>query len=325
VAVVLDTDTLAPRERAEAVEAAMRFARVPAALTHDPDGDGVQARVETWELGGAVGLVYRVGTGISLSRTPRQVRSHAEERVSLTLLGPGRWRFTQGAVEQVVDRDRWGACLVDQSASYRFQRVGSSQMYAVGIDPATLGMPFDLVRKAADRVDRSPLLEMLTRHVLEVARVADVIPPGPARSGLGAATAELFRAVLSTALTGVEIPLEASGPTLLTMTRMYVDRHITNFDLTPGHIARAHNVSLRHLYAAWSGNDVSLAAYVMAQRLELARNALTERGTRARTIAAIARRCGFVDATHFSRRFRAAYGMSPREWRQLRAATDPVR
>jgi AraC-like DNA-binding protein len=33
------------------------------------------------------------------------------------------------------------------------------------------------------------------------------------------------------------------------------------------------------------------------------------------TVAAIARRWGFADPTHFSRVFRAAYGMSPREWR----------
>ncbi|HEX6452329.1 MAG TPA: AraC family transcriptional regulator [Trebonia sp.] len=32
-------------------------------------------------------------------------------------------------------------------------------------------------------------------------------------------------------------------------------------------------------------------------------------------MAAIARRWGFADSTHFSRRFRQAYGMSPREWR----------
>jgi hypothetical protein len=34
-------------------------------------------------------------------------------------------------------------------------------------------------------------------------------------------------------------------------------------------------------------------------------------------IATVARRWGFPDATHFGRRFRAAYGISPREWRQV--------
>ena len=35
-------------------------------------------------------------------------------------------------------------------------------------------------------------------------------------------------------------------------------------------------------------------------------------------IATVAHRAGFVDAGHFSRRFRQAYGLSPTRWRQLR-------
>lgn len=33
-------------------------------------------------------------------------------------------------------------------------------------------------------------------------------------------------------------------------------------------------------------------------------------------IAAVARRWGFKDPTHFTRRFRAAYGVLPSEWRR---------
>ncbi|MGW4772229.1 AraC family transcriptional regulator [Nocardia sp. NPDC004278] len=35
--------------------------------------------------------------------------------------------------------------------------------------------------------------------------------------------------------------------------------------------------------------------------------------------AMIARRWGLHDPSHFARRFRTAYGMSPREWRQVAA------
>jgi AraC-like DNA-binding protein len=38
------------------------------------------------------------------------------------------------------------------------------------------------------------------------------------------------------------------------------------------------------------------------------------------TIGTVARRWGFTDSTHFSRRFRGAYGLSPREWRRLNAS-----
>lgn len=317
MAVVLDTDTLAARDRAEAVEAAMRYARVPALLTHDPGVEEVRARVAVWELGGGVSLVHRDGTGIQLARTARQARADPEDRVSLTLLGPGRWRFTQGRVEQVVDSEHWQACLVDQAAPYGFARVGSSRMYAIGIDHAALGLPLDVVRVAAGRVPDSPLLPLLVRHVHDLARVLDEIGPGRTATILGGATAELVRAVLSSAGSGRAD--DPSGPTLLVRTRMYVDRHVAEPDLTPLRIARAHHVSVRQLYSAWSGSDETLAGYILAQRLELARRALGEPTTRARTIAAVARGCGFTNAAHFARRFRDVNGMSPREWRQAHA------
>ncbi|MGW9499321.1 helix-turn-helix domain-containing protein [Streptomyces prasinus] len=42
---------------------------------------------------------------------------------------------------------------------------------------------------------------------------------------------------------------------------------------------------------------------------------LTDPRLRSRSIRAIATRWGFVDAAHFSRAFRAAYGVSPRDHR----------
>ncbi|MEU4342852.1 AraC family transcriptional regulator [Nocardia sp. NPDC023852] len=39
-----------------------------------------------------------------------------------------------------------------------------------------------------------------------------------------------------------------------------------------------------------------------------------------RTIAMIMRRWGFRDPSYFARRFRAAYGLSPREWRRVATA-----
>ncbi|MFI2270975.1 AraC family transcriptional regulator [Catenuloplanes sp. NPDC020197] len=37
-------------------------------------------------------------------------------------------------------------------------------------------------------------------------------------------------------------------------------------------------------------------------------------------VAAVARRWGLTDAAHYSKAFRAAYGLSPREWRAVRRA-----
>ena len=75
---------------------------------------------------------------------------------------------------------------------------------------------------------------------------------------------------------------------------------------------------MRQLYKACTEAGVSLEQPLIEQRLERARAELLTPAGRRRPIAVTARACGFRDPSHFSRRFRGAYGLSPREWQHLR-------
>jgi transcriptional regulator GlxA family with amidase domain len=86
--------------------------------------------------------------------------------------------------------------------------------------------------------------------------------------------------------------------------------------MSPVRIARAHAVSVRRLYSVWAADQRSLAEHIMAVRLEAARSRLAAPSLRPPTIAAVGRDCGFLDMAHFARRFRQAYGMTPRDWRR---------
>ncbi|MET8871644.1 helix-turn-helix domain-containing protein [Nocardia sp. NPDC004604] len=57
----------------------------------------------------------------------------------------------------------------------------------------------------------------------------------------------------------------------------------------------------------------------MRQWRDRVRTELVRPDSRHRSNAMIARRWGLHDPSHFARRFRAAYGMSLREWRQVAA------
>nr|WP_246098027.1 helix-turn-helix transcriptional regulator [Streptomyces botrytidirepellens] len=61
----------------------------------------------------------------------------------------------------------------------------------------------------------------------------------------------------------------------------------------------------------------SPAAWIRHRRLERCRLALANPRLNARPIQAIATRWGFTDPAHFSRLFRAAYGIPPRDHRNL--------
>ncbi|MFD9359755.1 AraC family transcriptional regulator [Streptomyces sp. NPDC060031] len=67
-----------------------------------------------------------------------------------------------------------------------------------------------------------------------------------------------------------------------------------------------------------------LRAHLRDRDLSAARIAsLADQNAQYRTIAAIGHSWGFVDATHFSKVFKQAYGLSPRSWRDLNRPPSP--
>ncbi|MFC3572373.1 helix-turn-helix transcriptional regulator [Streptomyces yaanensis] len=79
-------------------------------------------------------------------------------------------------------------------------------------------------------------------------------------------------------------------------------------------IADAHNMSVRYLHKLFEQEEITVSRWILRQRLERCRRDLLRATGTAPTVARVARRWGFVSPSHFSRAFRAAYGMSPREW-----------
>ncbi|OIJ95632.1 hypothetical protein BIV24_08495 [Streptomyces colonosanans] len=96
----------------------------------------------------------------------------------------------------------------------------------------------------------------------------------------------------------------------------FIDLHLTDADLSPKTIARAHHISVRYLHRLFKEGGTTVGRWIQHRRLEGCRRALTFRRWENVTIGAVANRWGFQSAAHFSRVFRAAYGMSPQEWRE---------
>ena len=131
---------------------------------------------------------------------------------------------------------------------------------------------------------------------------------------IGPATADLVRAALISAVD--EEPVRGDrDQNLITVVKGYITQHLADPGLGAERIAQAMFISVRQVYKLWENEPGPLGQWIVERRLEAARRELTSPRGRNQTIAAIARRWGFADSTHFSRRFRQAYGMSPREWR----------
>ena len=80
-------------------------------------------------------------------------------------------------------------------------------------------------------------------------------------------------------------------------------------------LAAAVGVSLRHLQALFREQDRNIADWIWRRRLEIAAQRLADPGFAHLAVGELAYSCGFCTQSHFSRRFKDSYGISPSEYR----------
>ncbi|OIJ95627.1 helix-turn-helix domain-containing protein [Streptomyces colonosanans] len=140
----------------------------------------------------------------------------------------------------------------------------------------------------------------------------------PIGERLAGSVADLFSALVAQLARSWAADEAGTNTHLVRRVREYIDHHLGDPELVPERIAHAHHISVRYLHRLFEGEGVTVSRLIQQRRLEACTHELARRGRAAPTVSAVAQRWGFVNPTHFSRIFRAAYGVSPREWRALR-------
>ncbi|MFC9328837.1 helix-turn-helix domain-containing protein [Kitasatospora sp. NPDC057015] len=316
MALVLDTAELPRQDRAEAVFAAMLIATPACRLVHwDPDAV-LRARIDLWDFGG-VFLWRHEGSGVRMTRTAAHIRRDAPETVAIALQEFGRARRIQAS--HTAELSRGDLLLSDLTAPYDYAWSGIGAASALSIPYERLGLPVDLVRRAAPLLHTSSLYGFVREHLARLAADADALGADAGASALGEASVVLVRALLASAAHHDRQARPALAETLPVRIHAYIDLHLRDPLLRPATIAAAHGISLRTLYRLVQPPYSTLEQWIINRRLEGIRADLARSEHRHRPIADIARSWGFADPSHFGRRFRAAYGLTPREWRRLLA------
>jgi AraC-like DNA-binding protein len=97
----------------------------------------------------------------------------------------------------------------------------------------------------------------------------------------------------------------------------YVERNLADPSLSPATVAARCGMSTRYLHGLFAESSETFMRWVLSRRLSRCRDALVDPTLRARGIADIAFAWGFRDVSHFGRAFKAAFGMTPRDWRRV--------
>ena len=96
-----------------------------------------------------------------------------------------------------------------------------------------------------------------------------------------------------------------------------IESHLHDHALNTEKVADLLCISPRYLQDLFHAEQTTVSDWIWRRRLEKSRRDLTDPLRAADSIAQIALACGFADFGHFSRRYKDAFGASPREDRVL--------
>ncbi|MET8577185.1 helix-turn-helix domain-containing protein [Streptomyces sp. NPDC005012] len=319
MSLVLTTDSVPDLDKVAYWNEAVSRTLVPVSVA--PRGDGpFRGRIATRRLG-----YLQVSTleadAERLSRTPALIGPSAEALVAVGLQMSGTATFLHdGRRAEVGEGD---LVVYDTTRPYSFDHPLRHVQHVFQLPRRALGVPDPDVREVTGRVigTANGFGAVLLPFLTALATSTDRHPPA-VTNRLAGNVVDLFATLIAEQLHPGGTDADTTRAHLLLRVREHIDRNLGDPDLSPESIARRHRISIRYLHRLFEGEGITVGRLIQQRRLEECGRELARRGRTAPTVSAVAQRWGFVSPAHFSRAFRAAYGVSPREWRGLRADQD---
>lgn len=135
------------------------------------------------------------------------------------------------------------------------------------------------------------------------------------RHMLGTAHVSTVRAALAGAQRSASDGSVSDGEMRRVAAAAYIDAHLPVGQVSAADAARALDVSVRTLHAAFEQSGTTFGAVVRRRRLEACSHDLTT-GDPRRSIASLAVYWGYSDSAHMAKVFRSEFGCTPSEYRR---------
>jgi AraC-like DNA-binding protein len=273
---------------------------------------------------GAVQVATESIPALRAERTPKMIRQSDPEQYCLQLSLDGNYGITQAGHNATLS----GGDLVLFGSSRPFHGwVAHEDGRCAGV---RVHFPRALLPLASRTIDRLLATRLSGREGIGALLSGCLRELAKGTAQYRAADASRLTTIaldLLAALLAYELDVQDSLPpatrrqALLTQIHGFIHQHLSDPHLSPDMIAAAHHISTRHLHRLFQVQDLTVAGWIRQRRLERCHRDLADPHQRCQPIRAIAARWGFIDNPHFSRLFRATYGMSPKSYRQLTTNT----
>lgn len=296
----------------------MLKAPVPLALEPHPNSD-VIARTRVADLG-SVHLLSTKSEGADIIRTPRLARDSARPSLMVSVVDNGTGTVIRGEHVMTLHPGDIGLYLTDEPYRLAFSPGAVRHTYQIHLEELALSRQF-LADQLPNAIhpDRAPTAAVAA-YLRSTARHAPAASAAE-QAALHRPTVDLIRLLLTRPLAETPVGRQAAAASLATRIEEHVTSRLSDPELSARSIAASFSISERYVYSILARRGIDLGDLIRTHRLQQAIRMLEDPHVAGIRIAAVAYRCGFSDHAHFSRAFRAHFGITPSEWR--RTALNP--
>jgi AraC-like DNA-binding protein len=250
-------------------------------------------------------------------RTVRQIRRADPEAHRLMLVLSGRNRMSQAGWDVALEPG--DMAVYDTSRPWEVWRDrGTHRFVTVTLARDALPIAPERVRElcGARISGQTGVGALVSTFVSRLA--ADLDYYGPASTtGLSNVLLDLLAVLLGNVLDLPDSRIDGHQRRVAVFrAQSYIQQHLADTRLAPAAVAAAQHLSLRTLQKAFQEQGLTVAGYIRTARLERCCRDLADPNLQHLPVYAIGNRCGFPDAAHFSRVFRAFVGQSPHDYRE---------
>ncbi|BCW20782.1 AraC family transcriptional regulator [Arthrobacter sp. NtRootA9] len=277
------------------------------------DVEGFRGRLRS-RVVDRMSIVEVTATSHEVHRTPALIARAHERYFKLNLQLEGTGLLIQDNREAVLHPG--DLAIYDTNRPYTLAFEEQTRIMVVMFPCDALALPTDYVGQlaAVRMAGDAGLSGIVGQFIRQLAGNLDVLN-GPSGSRLATNALDLVSTMLHAEM---DINPDRMKPQALlaVSVREYIEANLSDPGLSPASIAAAHFISTRHLHNLFHESGTTVAGFIRSQRLDGARRDLRDPLHAGLPVGAVAARWGFLDAAHFSRTFRDAFGVPPSDWRR---------
>lgn len=312
------TDSVQPAERFDYWRAVIGKALPSVAAEGPHEGFTGQLRLVEGRIGRAIRF-HTMGAH-SVMRRRRMLDAPPGWMISLQLRGRVDVRHGTGAAEQTFPLGPGDIGILGTHAEMDLHFGPDVERVVVTLpgDPVRALCPWASERVVkgcgAFRLSSSQAMSVALAGILETLSPRQSDPHAPCDAEI-----ETLERALLICLGGARGDGAAHGAASVAnrILRLVEDR-LADPELAPETAARQLGISVRSLHAALAARGLTFQRHLILQRLSRAAQFLRDPAWRKASVSDIAWATGFADLSHFSRRFRERFGVSPGKWRSMR-------